>query len=215
MPNLALNEQGSLQLKKYITDLPKTQAVETITWEGSFSINPEDRSLAVVTKQPADMDLTPDRFLELWYRFQINGLDAALGDKCLAMSYLLRKIMVLHGFKATVQQVVSEYRHPERRWANITGAERGAGDLNTHAVVVVKGWILDFAQLPLHKSFGAMAPKAIVARSRFDTWQDLGFFGQIRYSARPIEHPETKNQRIQQRDAVSEMVRSYFSVYRA
>lgn len=215
MTQLALNAQGSLQIQKYTTDLSKSQAVETVTWEGSFSINPEDRSLAVVTKQPNDMDSTPDRYLELWYRFQINGLDETLGDKCIAMSYLLRKIMVLHGFKATVQQVVAEYRHPDRRWANITGSERGAGELNTHAVVVTNGWILDFAQLPLYKHFGAMAPKAIVARSNFNTWQDLGFFGQVRYISRPIEHAETKNQRIQQRDTISEITRSYFSLYRA
>jgi hypothetical protein len=215
MAQLALNDQGSLQVQKYITNLEKTQAVETITWEGSFSINPEDRSLAVVTKQPDDIDATPDRFLELWYRFQLNGLDVSLGDKCMAMSYLLRKIMVLHGFKATVQQVVSEYRHPTRRWANITGSERGTGQLNTHAVVLSKGWILDFAQLPLYKNFGAMAPKAVVSRAKFDTWQDLGFFGQIRYSLRPVEHPETRNQRILQRNALTEMVQSYFLVYRA
>lgn len=189
---------------------------KTLHWEGSFNVNPEDRSLAVVQKLPDDLDATPDRFLEIWYRFQRLGWDWQLGDKCIFTSYLLRKIMILHGFKAHVQEVVSEFRHPTRQWAIITGGDHAVTDgLRTHSIVVSNGWILDYAQMPIHMTFGALAPKAVVARAKFDTWQDLGFFGQIRYIKKSVPNEETLNQRILQRQDVHDMVRKYFSIYRA
>jgi len=196
----------------------QTQAIpfKTQNWEGSFSTNPEDRSLAVAIRRPGDLEELPDRYLELWYRFSFHGIESQWGEHCIAMSYFLRKVMVLHGFNAKVKQVIAEYRHPERHWAMITGnPEATVSGIATHSVVISDNWILDFAQMPLYKTFGAMAPKAIVARSEFGSWQDLGFFGQVRYIEKPVDHAETLNERITQRESVNNMVREYFSVYRA
>lgn len=189
----------------------------TTGWSGSFNILPEDRSLALVDEIPKDINSVPDKYLEIWYRFYNHGVVDGFGDKCIKMAYLLRRIMRLHGFPARVQQVMAEYRHPSRRWALVVGKSDASSTLGltTHAVVESGEWILDFAQLHLYQQFGAMAPKAIVAKIKYDSWQDLGFFGQVRYTKKPVDHPETLNERILYREDIMRLSQEYFLAYRA
>lgn len=194
------------------TTLPGT-IFETEPFYFTHQIQPEDRSLAV-----DNQDAIPLEFLELWYRFKYLGFIERSGDQCIFLSYVLKRIMRYHGFPASVGQVVSNYENRKRGWKQTVGNQdqrsQPTSGIDTHAVVISKGFILDFARRPINDWYGAMAPQAFIIKETYHSWVDTGHFGKIKYTPRLV-HSETKNERILTRNRMIDFVDEYFLKYRA
>jgi hypothetical protein len=186
---------------------------ETEPFYFDHQLRPEDRSLAV-----DNQDDIPLEFLELWYRFKYLGFIDASGDQCIFLAYTLKRIMRYHGYSVAVKQVVSYYENRNRGWKQTVGAQdqrsRPTVGIDTHAVVVSKGFILDFARKPIYDWYGSMAPQGFIVKNKNDVWADTGFFGRIKYVDR-LDHPETNNERILTRSKMLNFTEEYFRKYRA
>ncbi len=195
------------------TSLLEKNIFETEPFYFDHQMQPEDRSLAV-----DDQDAIPLEFLELWYRFKYMGFIDRSGDQCIFLAYTLKRIMRLHGFPATVKQVVSYYENRKRGWKQNVGNQdqrsQPTAGIDTHAVVLSRGFILDFARRPIYDWYGSMAPQAFIVKERYDGWIDTGFFGRVKYLPR-LQHNETKNERILTRERMMNYTEEYFSRYRA
>jgi hypothetical protein len=187
--------------------------VESEQFSLDHSILPEDRSLAV-----NNLEQIPLQYLEIWYRLYHHGIINQGGAHCIFMAYFLKRLMRLHGFSANVKQVIATYENPNKKWKYTVGAPdkklSPRPGIDTHAVVVSNGLILDFAQTPIKETFGSLAPKGFIVEEKYNQWIDLGWWGRVRYTQRN-DHAETKNERILIKDDVIKLAKEYFKIYRA
>ena len=176
-------------------------------------IMPEDRSLAIAGTPPAEL-------CEIWYRFVGFNWHINHSSACIFNSYLLRRILKMHGFSCSVKQVIGFYHNPKRNWTYEVGnkAENQdaivTGEIDTHAVVVSNGWILDFSMYRLYQKFGNTAPQAIIVPEEYDKWHDIGITGHIMYKTRDI-HLDTKNELLTFKTGILESSQQYFHFYKA
>lgn len=187
--------------------------IKTEQFSPTLLLSPEDRSMAVSTQI---RDQIPQEFFEIWYRFCDMGWAYSNGDQCIMQSALLRRILRVHGFPATLRQVIAQYEHPQKGWQLTIGMSDPRGQtpgIDTHMVVESNGLILDFADRHIAIKFGAMSPIAITAQCKSGQWQDLDFFGRVKYTFRE-NHPETRNQLYLCRNEVLDYSNQYFSKYR-
>lgn len=176
-------------------------------------IMPEDRSLAIAGTPPAEL-------CEIWYRFVEFNWHINHSSACIFNSYLLRRILKMHSFSCAVKQVVGYYHNPKRNWTFEVGniAENKdaivTGEIDTHAVVISNGWILDFSMYRLYQKFGNTAPQAIIVPEEYDKWHDIGITGHIMYKTRDV-HPDTKNELLTFKTGILESSQQYFHFYKA
>lgn len=194
---------------------PATAIYKTQTFNTSDTTKPEDWGLAVCSDYAKSGAW---EYQQLWQRFVNMGWAEQHGHKCLFTSYLLRRIMRIHGFPAAVKQVWMQYQKPERGWSTTVGrpGDDTPGDqlsIDTHAVVVSDGWILDFSQINIHRGYGQLAPKAFIVKHEFSTMQMVNFYGKVRYYERP-DHFETNNERVLIREKILDLTHQYFQHYR-
>lgn len=182
-------------------------------FSANLLLSPEDRSLAVVTQIKEQI---PSQYLEIYYRFCELGWIYNYGHMCIMQSCLLRRILRLHGIPASLKQVVCQYENTRRGWQWIIGSpdiERRQSGIDTHMVVESAGYILDFGNNVISKKFGAVAPLAFIAESKSGAWQDLDFYGKVKYVSRSA-HPETRNQIYLCRNEILDLCQQYFLKYR-
>ena len=181
-------------------------------------INPLDYALGVHT----DFDLysMDQRILEIFTRFWNLGFIHEHGNKCFFMSYLLRRILRLHGIEAHVKQVTFYYHHDGNGWKQVVGEPMNithGGSVDSHCVVVAGEYLLDFSLLfPLHYAFGVRAPVAIIGKftgDNNDTEQDFGELGKGIYTLRR-PHSHTKHIIYEEREGILDQTRKYFNWYR-
>ena len=167
-----------------------------------------------------DKDTIDQRILDVYLRFYYMGFIHDHGDKCFLMSYLLRRILRLHGIEAHVKQVTLYYSNKERGWLQTVGepmniTHRGAVD--SHAVVFTKDLLLDFSLInPIHYAFGVRSPTALIGLSDNaynDVEQDFGEMGQAVYTTRRF-HKHTKHIIYENRSFELELTKKYFEKYR-
>jgi hypothetical protein len=176
------------------------------------NILPEDRSLAVSSEPPSEL-------CEIWYRFVNFNWHLENGSACIFNSYLLRRILKMHGYSCAVRQVVGFYHNPRRNWTfevgKISESEDtiATGQLDTHAVVVCNGWILDFSMYRLYQQFGNTAPMAVIVPEEYEKWHEIGTYGHIKYDTR-LTHPDTRNEVLTFRTPVIELSQRYFHFYK-
>ena len=188
----------------------------------SHVMYPEDIGLAI----PLDMtvDDVPDKFLELYYRFYVNGYINNFGTSCVLQSALLRRIMKLHGLPATLKQVILYWKNDRKGQHMIVGhphdistiASAKETEIDTHMVVMSDGWILDFAASPLHYSYGYTAPRGIIMPWTDETskkYIDLGIAGGASYIENKIPHPDLKYIRLSQKQDEIKFTKEYFERY--
>lgn len=188
-------------------------AYRSETFTANLLIQPEDRSLATATQIK---DQIPSQYLEIFYRFCELGWSCNYGHMCIMQSCLLRRILRLHGFPASLKQVICQYENNRRGWQWIVGSpdiERRQSGIDTHMVVESGGFILDFGNNVISKKFGAIAPLAFIAESKLGVWQDLDFYGKVKYISRSA-HLETRNQMYLCRNEVLDLCQQYFIRYR-
>jgi hypothetical protein len=176
-------------------------------------LSPEDRSLAVASQIKEQL---PSYYIEIWYRFCELGWAYDYGELCIMQSYLLKRILRLHGFPATLKQVVCQYENPTKGWLRIVGARdlnQTTSGIDTHVVVESAGYILDFANRHVNNVFGPLSPMAFIVENKNNVWQDLGFFGKVKYVGRE-QHAETKNQLYHCRNDSISLIQAYFYRYR-
>lgn len=196
--------------------MAKNQIHTTETFSPQGTTRPEDWSLGL--ENTFEQSDGPYEYVQIWQRFSRMGWVEQYGNQCLLMSQLLRRIMRLHGFPATVKQVWMQYEKSDRGWHMAVGkpGDHVPGNslsVDTHSVVVSQGWILDFSLVGLNNRFGALAPKALITKDSYNTWQKLVFFGRVRYFQRP-EHFETLNERVLNRPKILELTQEYFRHFR-
>jgi len=183
-------------------------------WTPSFTMVPEDYSLAV-----SNLRNVPPRLLEVYARFFRVGWIHEFGNKCFLMSYLLRRVLRLHGIEAHCKQMIVDYKKEERGWSTNIGQHNSfvpENSIDSHCVVVSCGYILDFSLIkPIHYEFGALAPAACVIPydpKYFGEWYDVGFFGEFSYTPRS-NHKMTKHVVFDQRERVIEKTKDYFDYF--
>ena len=180
---------------------------------------PEDIGLAI----PANMNTEdiPDRLIELYLRFYHLGWINELGNSCVFMSSLLRRIMRLHGIEAQMKQVILYWRNDKKGYHLLIGNPREDGEIeqskiDLHMVVKSGDWLLDFAASPLHFTYGYTAPRAIIIPWTKDMekhYVDLGIGGKASYVENTLSHPKLANWRYTQRQDVLDFSKKYFEKY--
>lgn len=185
-------------------------------WDKKYTIVPEDFSLAI----SVPVEQIPTKLLQTYTRFYRIGWIHEHGNKCFLMSHLLRRILRLHGIEAHIKQMTLEYKHDEKGWFQEVGVPSNIthdGSVDTHAVVVSQGFILDWSvRNAVHWAFGAMSPIGFIVKNDpmlYGVSQNCGFFGSAAYAPR-TNHRLTKHCVYEQRPHELELVKKYFDFYR-
>ena len=178
-------------------------------FDPDWDIDPDDYSLAV-GKDVVDLDY---RLVTVYCRMYQMDMLYEIGNQCILLSQILRRILKLHGIEAHVKQYEVDIKHPTKGWNAKVGYndhEQG-GMVATHQVVVTPKWILDFAQLPFQKRFGATAPRGFIVNRQADVWQDAGPV-KVRYRERE-NHFATKNIVFDSRENEKWWTKRYFDLF--
>lgn len=145
------------------------------------------------------IDEVPSEFYELYNRFLHLGFIHEIGDSCVMMSCLLRRILRLHGFAASIKQVNGFFINSERNKKSTIGLKntsgyQESGMIDAHVVCVCQGYVLDFALLPLHHKFGLTTPRAIIGLDvESDDYQDVGNDNYMAWQTVKPQHPLIKH----------------------
>lgn len=195
--NMNVDEQGRVLFNSLMPFDPD--------WE----YDPADYSLAIGTTV-TDLDY---RLPYVYCRLYTMDTLYEIGNQCILLSQVLRRILRLHGIEAHVKQYEVDIRNKTKGWNAKVGYndhEQG-GMIATHQVVVTPKWILDFAQLPFQKRFGATAPRGVIVNKETDVWHSVGNC-EIRYRERPT-HPATKNVVYDSREQEKWWTKRYFDLF--
>jgi len=178
-------------------------------FDPDWDLAPEDYSLAV-GKDVVNLDY---RLVTVYCRMYQMDMLYEIGNQCILLSQILRRILRLHGIEAHIKQYEVDIKHPTKGWNAKVGHndhEQG-GMVATHQVVVTPEWILDFAQLPFQKRFGATAPRGFILNRQADVWHDAGPV-KVRYRERP-NHFATKNIVFDSRENEKWWTKKYFDLF--
>ena len=179
-----------------------------------YMYEPQDLSL-FVAKDIEKEEIDP-RILEVYFRFYSINFLQDHGHKCFFMSYMLKKILRYHGLPAHVKQVKLSYTNQRRGWRTRVGWPMQIthdGMVDTHCVVTVNGFILDWATLgAIYDNFGAMAPRGFIVRDIPGNLHQHDFFGEVKYEGRD-NHRFSHNIRIDQKRNIDFLVSYYFGRY--
>lgn len=163
----------------------------------------------------------PSKFQEIYQRFYDLGFIYNHGYQCVLMSYLLRRILTLHGFKAHVKQVVLHWRNLAREKEEIIGGYQKftpEDSIDAHYVVVCNGFILDFSCYEIIRKHGAMAPRAFIGLDNLNNnnkWQNFGeFHGEAMWTLNLPIHILLKSIRYEGRDIEHDLTRRYFRLFK-
>jgi len=178
-------------------------------FDPDWDFSPEDFSLAIGT-DIQDLDY---RLSYVWTRMYHMDMLYNIGNQCILLSNILRRILRLHGIEAHVKQYEVDIKHKTRDWKAKVGHNdhTQGGMIATHQVVVTPKWILDFAQLPFQKRFGATAPRGFIVNRTPDVWHEASNC-LVRYKERS-NHPATMNVVYNCRDAEKYWVKNYFDLF--
>ena len=179
-----------------------------------YMYDPQDLSLFL--SEDINRDQLDPRILEIYFRFYRLNFIQEHGHKCFFISYLLKRIMRFHGLHANVKQVKLGYENKRRGWRTRIGWPMQIthdGIVDTHCVVTVDGFILDWAtQGGIYNTFGAMAPRAFIVKDIENHVSRHEFFGEVRYQNR-ANHPMSNNIRIDQKRDIEFLSAYYFGRY--
>lgn len=195
----------------------RTNVTDREDFQHKVIFNPLDVSLGL--NSSLDMNEMNQKILEVYLRFYYLGWLREHGDKCFFQSYLLRRILRLHGIEAHVRQVTMYYSHKDRGWTQTVGEPMNIthqGNVDSHAVVFAGELLLDFSlRDPIFYAFGARAPTALIGLSDSafnDIEQDFGEMGQAIYTIRR-PHKHTKHILYEERDGIIYFTKEYFKRY--
>lgn len=176
--------------------------------------DPQDLSLFL--GNDIDREEIDPRILEVYLRFYSINFIHDHGHKCFFMSYLLKKILRYHGLPAHVKQVKMSYTNVRRGWRTRVGWPMQItheGVVDTHCVVTVNGYILDWATIgAIYNNFGAMSPRGFIVRDIPGKIHKHEFFGELKYEDRP-NHKFSNNIRLDQKKNIEFMTSYYFGRY--
>lgn len=176
----------------------------------------EPQDLSLFLAEDIEKDHIDPRILEVYFRFYSLNFIQEHGHKCFFVSYLLKRILRYHGLHANVKQVKMSYENKRRGWRTRIGWPMQItheGVVDTHCVVTVNGFILDWAnQGAIYNNFGAMSPRGFIVRDIENHVSRHEFFGEVRYQDRTV-HPHSKNIRIDQKRDIEFLSAYYFGRY--
>jgi len=180
-------------------------------WKPGFSLSYSgDVSLGLVNSAPS-------KFQEIYQRFYDLGFIYNHGNECVLMSYLLRRILTLHGFKAHVKQVILHWRNLPREKEEIIGGYQKyvpEDAIDSHYVVICNGFILDFSCYEIIRKHGAMSPRAFIGLDN-EEWQNFGqFHGEAHWMRSAPIHPLLKQLRYDQKQLELDLSRRYFRLFK-
>lgn len=195
------------------------EGIYRIDFDKNFRLeDPKDWGLGIPKSVPQEK--IPAHFIELYSRFYSRGYIHSLGNKCVLMSQLLRRIMRLHGFEAHTRQVVFMYEHPERGWKLQMGGEDnfvGENMVDVHQVVVSGEWILDFSLNVLTRNYGLQTPLAMIGRNDtstvFGPLQRFGTYGNATWIPRRPYNDYVRHLIYEHRNTELEYTEDYFNHY--
>lgn len=187
-------------------------------WTPNYNItHPEDSGLAIAKTVDKNTEIA-SKAQELYMRFFESGMIEHHNHECILMSSVLRRILKLHGHHAVMKQVILYYERPAKQQVLTMGAPKNTlaeNEIDTHVVVECEGLILDFAGSIIYETFGYTAPRAFIAASGHNDYQDLGeLHGQACWTATYPAHPIIRHWRFQQKKKELELTRMYFERFR-
>ena len=172
-------------------------------------VDPEDWSLALVDNN------IDQRLVAIYTRLYYLNYLQEVGDQCILIANMTRRILRLHGIEAHCKDVIAHFRNVDRDWRQVVGAPENithGGVIDTHRVVVTPDYIVDFAHRDsIHKTFGARAPRGFIGLRKFNEWQKTPM-GDIKWVERTA-HPMVKNITYHQRGQELDLVSRYFDIY--
>ena len=191
--------------------------VQRTIWTPGFSIkHPENLSLAITKEIP--LDQIPSEFQEIYSRFYHLGFIDNAGHTCIFMANLLRRILRLHGIEAYTRQVIQYWENEDRGVTMNVGMGQEylkENQVDTHVVVVSKGFVLDFARTELFHKYGPLNPKAFIGA--WDDWenkyQDFGFHGKACWTSSYPRHPMIKHATYENKQEEIKWSKHYFKTY--
>ena len=208
------NTMTDNEMRRYIPERPKH--LLRSNWTTNLRIDyPDDWGLAIT--EEVSRDQIPNHLEEIFLRFNDMGWLHAFGNQCVFQSSLLRRILKLHGFNASMKQVVLYWEKEERGYSRIVGNvnnQTPPGTIDAHVIVETEGFIVDFACAHIQRDFGFTCPKAIIGLSDklYDNdYQNLGSMGKACWTPARPAHPILKHWRMQERSAEIAATRDYFS----
>ena len=189
-------------------------------WRRDFSLDdPLDWGLAI-PDNIKQKDI-PTELLQIFSRFYHEGLIQRYGGSCVIMANLLRRILRLHGIEAFSRQTIFQYENRNKGWKVQTGTDRDIvpeGKVDVHMVCVSQGFVLDFAQTPLHQQYGMQAPICFIGLDDPNSYngpmQNFGKYGVANWHVKRPKNDFVRHILYNNRELILKETKEYFYRYK-